>query len=85
MNLEMPDFMEGMLLSEFSELLFRLDLAHTSCKENDNFDEYDSIAQFILEDFQDTKDFEQSVYNIFEDFFMMEPEEIDFEALMREF
>lgn len=69
-------------VSEFSDILYELDLAHTSCKENSCFDEYDSIAYFILEEYHQTKDFKQSVLNIFCDFFMLEEEDINYDLIL---
>ncbi len=52
---------EGFLSSYLSEALYELDPAHTCCKENECFDEYDRIARTVISAESDGEPFTEAL------------------------
>ena len=65
--------------SRISEVLFELDPMRTCCKENDCFDEYDSIAQSAFDKLSNGQPIGEAISETLMDWF--EVESIDPQAL----
>lgn len=66
---------------ELEEILFELDPAKTSCKENNAFDEYYSCAQYLYENLQELS-LEESIKKTFWDLFLLSDDEYDIQELI---
>jgi hypothetical protein len=70
---------------DLSEILFEIDPAGTCCKQNDCFDEYDSIAAEIEHDYDQHGLFQQAVVENFEFYFEMQLEDEDLKSICDKF